>query len=131
MQKTLVVTKRKDSTLIELTIVIAIIGLLTAILAPRLTRIRERAQVAAMKWDLRHLMTAEEYYQLENQRYSTNLGRSYAVSADNERPTITLTPDGWRASIKRRNTTLICTVFVGSTPLLPASKEGTPACLKA
>ncbi len=131
MQKTLTVTKRKDSTLIELTIVIAIIGLVTAIVAPRLTRIRERAQVAAMKWDLRHLRTAEEYYLLENQRYSTNLAKSYTVSADNEMPRITLTPDGWRASIRRRNTTLICTVFVGSTPLLPASKEGTPACLKA
>jgi prepilin-type N-terminal cleavage/methylation domain-containing protein len=128
LQKTVVVTKRKGFTFIELTIAMAIIGVLAAITLPRLNRIQERALVATMKSDLRTLVNAEEYYLVENQRYSTNLAGSYDVSADNQKPTITLTPDGWSASIRSYRTTVTCAVFVGSTPLLPASKESTPAC---
>jgi hypothetical protein len=46
-------------------------------------------------------------------------------------PTITLTTDGWTASITSPSTPQRCAVFVGSTPLAPATTEGAPACGKA
>ncbi|HEY6209831.1 MAG TPA: prepilin-type N-terminal cleavage/methylation domain-containing protein [Gemmatimonadales bacterium] len=122
--------KRKGFTLIELIIVMAIIGLLAAIAIPQLTYTKERAQVAAMKSDLRNLMTVEENYFADSQKYSTNLGTAYRVSAGNDMPTITTTPDGWSASMTSPNSTEICAVFVGSTPLPPATKEGSAACAK-
>ncbi len=123
--------KRNAFTLIELTIVTSILSLVAAIVAPRFVDIRERAQVATMRADLRRLVGAQESYLFENQRYSTHLGSSYTVSADNRTPTITLTRDGWHASITSPNTTQVCAVFVGSTALAPASREGAPACTKA
>ena len=122
--------KRKGFTLIELIIVMAIIGLLAAIAIPQLTYTKERAQVAAMKSDLRNLMTVEENYFADSQKYSTNLGTAYRVSAGNDMPTITTTPDGWSASMTSPNSTEICAVFVGSTPLPPATKEGSATCAK-
>jgi len=122
--------ERKGFTLIELIIVMAIIGLLAAIAIPQLSNIKERAQVAAMRSDLRNLVTVEESYFADSQKYSANLGAAFRVSAGNEMPTITTTPDGWSASMTSSNSAQICAVFVGSTPLPPATKEGSPACAK-
>jgi type IV pilus assembly protein PilA len=121
---------RKGFTLIELIIVMTIIGLLAAIAIPQLTYTKERAQIAAMKADLRNLVTVEENYFADSQKYATDLGGSYAASGGNRLPTITLTRDGWSASITSPNSAQICAVFVGSTPLAPASKEGAPACVR-
>ena len=122
--------ERKGFTLIELIIVMAIIGLLAAIAIPQLSNIKERAQVAAMRSDLRNLVTVEESYFADSQKYSANLGAAFRVSAGNEMPTITTTPDGWSASMTSSNSAQICAVFVGSTPLAPASREGAPACAR-
>ena len=122
--------KRKGFTLIELLIVMAIIGLLAAIAIPQLTNTKERAHIAAMRSDLRNLVTVEESYFADSQKYSANLGAAYRVSAGNEMPTITTTRDGWSASMTSSGSAQICAVFVGSTPLPPATKEGSPACAK-
>src|SRR2546425_6280613 len=92
--------KTKGFTLIELLIVMALIGLLATIAIPRLANTKERAQLAAMKSDLRNLVTAEENYLAENQKYTTDLGSSYHVSPGNRPPAITLTTDGWTATLR-------------------------------
>jgi type IV pilus assembly protein PilA len=120
--------QRNGFTLIELLIVTSIIGLLAAIAIPKFTNTRERAQVAAMKTDLRNLVTVEEVYFADSLVYTTAPWSRYAVSAGNETPLITLTADGWRASITSTNTTQTCVVYIGSTSLAPANKEGAPAC---
>src|SRR5438552_3412200 len=122
--------KRNGFTLIELLIVTSIIGLLAAIAIPKFANTKERAQVATMKSDLRNLVTVEEIFLADSQKYATDLGGSYAASGGNRLPTITLTRDGWSASITSPNSAQICAVFVGSTPFAPASKEGAPACMK-
>jgi len=123
--------RRTGFTLIELLIVMAMIGLLATIAIPRLANTKGRAQLATMKSDLRNLVTVEENYFSENAKYTTSLGAGYAASTGNNMPTITLTADGWTASITSPNTTQTCAVFVGSTPLAPATTEGAPACGKA
>src|SRR3979490_1218805 len=61
---------RAGVTLIELVTVVAIIGLLAVIAIPKLTNLKERAQVAAMKSDLRNLVTLEENYFAQNLKYA-------------------------------------------------------------
>jgi prepilin-type N-terminal cleavage/methylation domain-containing protein len=122
--------KRDGFTLIELLIVMALIGLLATIAIPRLSNTKERAQLAAMKTDLRNLVTMEENFLAENQKYTIDLGTAYHVSPGNRAPAITLTNDGWTALITSSNTTQQCAVFVGSTPLAPATREGAPECAK-
>src|SRR5436309_13879126 len=122
--------KRNGFTLIELLIVTSIIGLLAAIAIPQFSYTKERARIAAMKADLRNLVTVEENYFADSQKYATDLGGSYAASGGNRLPTITLTRDGWSASITSPNSAQTCAVLVGSTPFAPASKEGAPARMK-
>ena len=119
---------RRGFTIIELLIVLTIIAVLATLAVPRLVNTKERAQIAAMKSDLRNLVTLEENYLAENLKYATALGGAYTVSAGNRPPTITLTGDGWTAVMTSGNTDQQCAVFVGSTPVRPATREGAPAC---
>ncbi len=119
---------RRGFTLIEVLIVVAIIGLIATIALPRLFHIKERAQIAAMKSDLKNLITMEEAYQAEHLTYTTDLGATYHASGGNNPPTINLTADGWTATITSTATNEQCAVFVGSTAIPPATREGAPAC---
>ena len=125
--------KRAGFTLIELMTVVAIIGLLAMIAIPKLTNLKGRAQVAAMKSDLRNLVTLEENYFAQNLKYATatDLAGTYTVSAGNPMPTVTLTGDGWTATISSASAGELCAVFIGSTPARPATREGAPACAES
>jgi type IV pilus assembly protein PilA len=119
---------RSGFTVLELLIVMVLIGLLAAITIPKFANTKERATVAAMKSDLRNLVTVEENYFVEHLGYTTQPGPEYAVSTGNKMPIITLTDDGWSALITSSNTKQVCAVFIGSTPVPPAVKEGRPTC---
>ena len=120
--------KRAGFTLIELLTVVVIIALVASIAIPKLTNLKTRAQVAAIKSDLRNLVTIQESYFAQNLKYATDLGNAYTVSAGNPMPTITLTGDGWTAMLTNVSVGQTCAVFMGSTPARPATKEGAPAC---
>jgi prepilin-type N-terminal cleavage/methylation domain-containing protein len=119
--------KRTGFTIIELLIVMVVVSLLAAITLPKLSGAKGKAQVAAMKTDLRNLVTIEENALAESGRYTTR-PRNYSVSSGNNRPAITLTRDGWTASLTNAAGTQQCAVYIGSTPLSPATAEGVPAC---
>ena len=87
--------------------------------------------VAAMRSDLRTLITAEESFFADSVKYSSRVGPggvSYSPSPGNALLSITVTRDGWIAVMTNSKTTIRCTVFVGSTSLPPAVKEGFPTC---
>jgi len=87
--------------------------------------------VAAMRADLRNLVTAEEAFFADSVKYTVKIGPGgleYGVHEGNTWPTIRLTRDGWTATIGNRNTPTRCAIFVGATSLPPATKEGAPMC---
>ena len=122
---------RKGFTLIELLIVVVIIGILAAIAIPKFANTKEKAYIASMKSDLRNLVTAEEAYFADSVKYSTTIGAGgvvFNVTTGNANPTLALTADGWTGTISNLNTTKTCAIFIGSTAIAPATKEGEPKC---
>jgi len=118
-------------TLLELIVVAVILGFLAAIAIQRFANTKERAQVAAMKADLRNLVSAEVVYSTDSLRFTTVIGSgglTYQVSTGNTGPSIALTGDGFTAQVGNTNTPRTCVIFMGSTPLAPATNEGEPAC---
>ena len=116
-------------TLVELTIVMAIIGVLAAIALPRFADTKERVLVTSMQADLRNLVTAEENYFIDYGTYTDvpGLGAGFRAS-----PGVTVTvanasPTGWEAVSVHTGTVKTCIIYVGYTAP-PGSNEGQPDC---
>jgi prepilin-type N-terminal cleavage/methylation domain-containing protein len=120
-------------TLIELLIVVVIIGILAAIGITNFGNSKERAMVAAMKTDLRNLISAEEAFYSNGQTYYGGAVPNAAMPFDpSQNVTITLssvTATGWAAAATHNYTTKTCAIFMGTaTPVAPATVEGRVAC---
>lgn len=59
-------------TLIELTIVIVILGILAAVIAPRVLNTPDRARVSKAKLDIGSIKTALDFYAIDVGQYPTN-----------------------------------------------------------
>jgi type IV pilus assembly protein PilA len=126
---------RKGFTLIELLIVVVIIGILAAIAIPKFANTKEKAYLASMKSDLRNLVTAEEAYFADSVKYANCVNSNgaggcatFVPSTGNVLGAPTVGTDGWNANITNVNTGKTCSIFIGSTALTPATKEGEPKC---
>ena len=120
-------------TLIELLIVVVILGILASIAITNFGNSKERAMVAAMKTDLRNLVSAEEAYYSNGLTYYGGAIPGAAMPYDpSENITITLssvTSGGWSAEATHTSTTKTCAIFLGTgTPVAPATVEGRVAC---
>ena len=122
---------RRGFTLLELIVVAVILGLLASIAIERFANAKEKTYLAAMKADLRNLVTAEIVFSTDSLRFTTMIGSgglTYQVSTGNTTPSIVLTGDGFTAQVGTTNTPRTCVIFMGSTPIAPATNEGEPAC---
>lgn len=118
----------KGFTLIELLIVVVIIGILAAIAIPKFANTKEKAYIAAMKSDLRNLVTAEESYFADNVTYTTGLGTAYNSSAG---VTVTIgsaSGTGWSASSVHNGTLKTCAIYAGTGFEIAGQNEGEPKC---
>ncbi len=120
-------------TLIELLIVVVIIGILAAIGITNFGKTRDRAMVAAMKSDLRNLVSAQEAYFSNGQTYYGGAVPNAAMPFEpSEGITVTLssvTSAGWSAQAIHASTPRTCALFMGAgTPIAPATDEGRVAC---
>ncbi|MFT3758003.1 type II secretion system major pseudopilin GspG [Thauera sp.] len=85
-------------TLIEVMIVIVILGVLAALVVPRVMSRPDEARVVAARQDIASLMQALKLYKLDNRRYpSTEQGLNALVL----RPTIAPLPDNWKPYVER------------------------------
>ena len=122
---------RKGFTLIELLIVVVIIGILAAIAIPKFSNTKEKAYLAAMKSDLRNLVTAEESYFADTNLYGdlTALATYYTPTAG---VVVAVTPNlgiGFWASADHSGTNQSCAIYINQTPVAaPAVTEGAPGC---
>jgi prepilin-type N-terminal cleavage/methylation domain-containing protein len=120
----------KGFTLIELLIVVLIIGILAAIAIPKFGATKNKAYVAALKSDLRNLVTAEELYFADNVTYTTSL--STTVFQPTSGVTVTIgaaTVGGWNATATHTAlATTVCAIFSGTGP--PVSNAIIPGEVK-
>jgi prepilin-type N-terminal cleavage/methylation domain-containing protein len=122
---------RKGFTLIELLIVVVIIGILAAIAIPKFSNTKEKAYMAAMKSDLRNLVTAEEAYFADNTTYTAvQADMNYNASAG---VTVVVTvspgpPVSYNGVASHTGTAETCAIYINEAPVAPATAEGEPAC---
>ena len=121
---------RKGFTLIELLIVVVIIGILAAIAIPKFANTKEKAYYAAMKSDLRNLVTAQEAFFSENQNlYAATTGAMGTNYKSSTGVTVSMisggTGTGWAASATHNALgARSCWIAVGQG----ATSEGEPLC---
>jgi general secretion pathway protein G len=89
---------KRGFTLIEVMIVIVILGVLAALVVPRVMSRPDEARVVAAKQDIASLMQALKLYKLDNRRYpTTEQGLNALVS----RPSGAPAPDNWKQYVER------------------------------
>ena len=87
-------TRAAGFTLIEVMVVVLIIGILAALVAPRILGRPDEARAIAAKTDIATLMQALKLYRLDNRRYpSTEQGLRALV----ERPSTGEAPPNWKS----------------------------------
>ncbi len=121
---------RKGFTLIELLIVVVIIGILAAIAIPKFSNTKEKAYIAAMKSDLRNLVTAQESYFADTDLYGSvaNLANYYTPSTG---VTIVASPTAGishNATATHSGTVQTCAIYINEAFAAPATSEGAPGC---
>lgn len=85
-------------TLIEVMVVIVILGVLAALVVPRVMNRPDEARVVAAKQDIAQIMQALKLYRLDNGRYpSTEQGLQALVT----RPTTEPVPGNWKSYLDR------------------------------
>jgi general secretion pathway protein G len=85
-------------TLIELMVVLAIIGVLAALIVPNVLGRADEARVTAARTDVGHLMQALKLYRLDNQRYPSNEQGLQALVA---RPSADPVPANWKPYLEK------------------------------
>ena len=121
---------RKGFTLIELLIVVVIIGILAAIAIPKFSNTKEKAYVAAMKSDLRNLVTAQESYFADTDLYGA-LGDLTAYYNASTGVTVVATPNAGishKATATHTGTVQTCAIYINEAFAAPAQSEGAPGC---
>ena len=86
---------RQDGfTLLEVMVVVVILGILAALVVPKIISRPDEARVIAAKQDIASLTQALKLYRLDNQRYPTTEQGLQALVA---RPTTGPVPPNWKA----------------------------------
>ncbi len=110
-------TKPNGFTLIEVAIVVGVITVLTAVALPVYSGMVERANVAAMKSDLRNLATVQESHFSDHQAYApsaSSLGSRLETSKNVTMFVDSGTTTGWGATALHSGTNTSCQIAYSS-----------------
>ncbi len=86
--------RTRGFTLIEIMVVVAIMGILAALIVPKVIGRSDEARVIAAKQDIATLMQALKLYRLDNQRYPSG---AQGLAALITKPTVEPLPRSWKA----------------------------------
>ena len=81
-------------TLIEVMVVVVILGILAALVVPKVMSRPDEARIVAARQDIAGLLQALKLYRLDNRRYPTS---EQGLKALTEKPTLAPIPDSWKA----------------------------------
>ncbi|MGZ3235943.1 MAG: type II secretion system major pseudopilin GspG [Burkholderiaceae bacterium] len=87
-------TRARGFTLIEIMVVVVILGILAALVVPKLIGRVDESRIAAAKLDIGNLKAALNMYKLDNQRYPTT---EQGLQALVTKPTSGPEAKGWRS----------------------------------
>jgi prepilin-type N-terminal cleavage/methylation domain-containing protein len=126
-------TSRTGFTLIELLIVVVIIGILAAIAIPKFANTKTKAYTAAMKSDLRNLVTAEESFFSDSGTYvvygdTTKL--KFKPSTGVSSPAVVIGAGYWSATVTHNQIpNFTCGIGVNTAnTVVGTASDGAPAC---
>jgi type IV pilus assembly protein PilA len=113
--------------------VVVIIGILAAIAIPKFANTKSKAYMAAMKSDLRNLVTAEEAFFADSVYYlpygdTTKLKFKPSMSVG--KPTIVVGQGYWSATVTHTQMlNFTCGIGVNTAnAIVPTAGDGEPAC---
>ena len=86
--------RTRGFTLIEIMVVILIIGVLAALIVPKVMSRPDEARITAAKQDIATITQALNLYKLDNQRYPTT---EQGLAALVKKPTISPIPTNWKS----------------------------------
>lgn len=86
--------RQNGFTLLEVMVVVVILGILAALVVPKIISRPDEARVMAAKQDIASLMQALKLYRLDNQRYPVTEQGLQALAS---RPTTAPLPPNWKA----------------------------------
>ena len=90
--------RSRGFTLIEVMVVIVILGVLAALVVPKVMSRPDEARVVAAKQDISAIMQALKLYKLDNRRYPT---AEQGLAALVVKPTAAPVPDNWKSYLDK------------------------------
>ncbi|HQR02573.1 MAG TPA: type II secretion system major pseudopilin GspG [Rhodocyclaceae bacterium] len=90
--------KTQGFTLIEVMIVVVILGILAALIVPKIMGRPDEARVTAARQDIATLMQTLKLYKLDNRRYPTT---EQGLEALVKKPATPPLPDNWKPYLER------------------------------